>query len=318
MDAGSNTTPTRTIAVCLLGAALLAILPESTTGRLRDLIRSAMQPGQRAVLAIRDYASEQLNGLQSDGLADREESIENLAGRVREAESQSRHLALMVQHLQQQLTDARQHGVSSFAAQTTNPLLSIHAVEARVIGREILAGIAARELLDSGEAAGLREDQWVVDAAGPVVDVGTDHALTSGLPVFAGRCIVGRVAATGKRTSAIQLITAADFRERAIVAGSNGILTSTSPNGLLEGTGHGCRLTQIGATDDIQVGDIVYSLPAFPVQAAMLFGVVKSCTRQPGALHWNIEVEPRADLSNLNTVEIVTPQINPERLAQKH
>lgn len=316
MDAGSNTVPIRTIAVCLLGAALLAILPDSTTGRLQDLIRAAMQPGQQAVLSVRDYASQQLNDLQSDELADRDESIQNLAGRVRQAESQSRQLALMVQHLQQQLAEARQHGNSNLATQPTNPLLSIHAVKARVMGREILAGVQARRLLDLGESDGLREDQWVVESAGPIVDVGLDHSLTSGLPVFAGRCIVGRIAAAGKQTSAIQLITAADFRERAVVAGSNGILTSSSPSGLLEGTGHGCRLTQVAATDDIQVGDVVYSVPTFPVQTPMLFGVVTSCERQPGALHWNIEIEPRADLGNLKTVEIVTPQINPDRLAQ--
>lgn len=318
MDAGANTTPVRTIAVCLLGAALLAILPDSITAQLRDLVRTAMQPGQRTVLSARELAAQQWNRLQSAELADRDTAIEDLAARARESEAHARQLAMMIQKLQQQLDDVRRHGRSRFNTQSTDPLFSVRAIEARVIGQEILAGVKSRHLLDQGQSDGLREDQWVLDAAGPVIDAGSDLTLTSGLPVFAGRCIVGRVAQAGKRTSSIQLITAADFRERAIVANSHGILTESSPSGLLEGTGNGCRLAQLSATHDVQVGDLVYSFPGFPVQAPMLFGIVKSRTRHPGALHWDVEVEPRADLANLNTVQIVTPDVNPNRIAQRN
>jgi hypothetical protein len=49
----------------------------------------------------------------------------------------------------------------------------------------------------------------------------------------------------------------------------------------------------------------------------MLFGVVASCTRQPGALHWDVEVEPHVDVGQIRTVQILTPTINPQRLAER-
>ncbi len=316
MDAGSNNSTFRTTTACLLAAMLLAILPDSVTARLRDAVRMMLQPGQSALLVMEEHADRRWVAFQSDELAARDQDLEELAARARTFEFQTRQSALAIRELQRQLAEARHNGASQFPTQPTEPLLSVRAVEARILGQEILAGLKSRQLLDLGHAEGLREDQWVVDTERPILDVGSDLSVRTGLPVFAGRCIVGRVAQSGRWTSSLQFITAADFRSRAVLADSRG-LTQSSPQGLMEGTGSGCRLTQIGANENVQAGDSVYSLPGFPVDAPMLFGVVVSCTRQPGALHWEIEVEPHVDVAQIRAVQILTPSITPQRLAER-
>jgi cell shape-determining protein MreC len=317
MDAGSNNSIFKVTTACLLGAMLLAILPDSLTAQLRDAVRAILQPGQSALLAMREHADKQWVAFQSDEFAARNQEFQDLAARARASEFQARQSALAIRELQRQLAEARRYAASQFPTQPTEPLLSVRAVEARILGKEILAGLKSRQLLDLGQANGLREDQWVVDTERPILDLGSDQSLRTGLPVFAGRCIVGRVAQSGRWTSSLQLITATDFRAKAILADARGLLPESSPQGLLEGTGSGCRLTQVGANENVQVGDTVYSVPGFPVDAPMLFGVVASCTRQPGALHWDVEVEPHVDVGQIRTVQILTPTINPQRLAER-
>jgi len=317
MSAGSNNSIFKVTAACLLGAVLLAILPDSLTAQLRDAVRAILQPGQTALQSMRGHADKRWTAFQSDELAARDQDFQDLAARARTYEFQARQSALAIHELQRQLANARRNGMSQFPTQPTEPLLSVRAVEARILGQEILAGLKSRQLLDLGRTDGLREDQWVVDTDRPILDVGGDQSLRTGLPVFAGRCIVGRVAQSGRWTSSLQLITATDFRARAVLSDSRRLLPESSPQGLLEGTGSGCRLTQVGANENVQVGDTVYSVPGFPVDAPMLFGVVASCTRQPGALHWDIEVEPHVDVAQIRTVQILTPTINPQRLAER-
>lgn len=317
MDAASSNSSFKATAACVLGAVLLAVLPASSTAQLRNLVRSALQPGQTVLLSVRDHVDGTWTSLQSRRVAERDQEVQDLAARVRAAEFQARQSDLARQELQRQLDEIRRNGTPLQARQTA-PLLSAQTVELRVLGHEILAGLQSRRLLDQGQESGLQEDQWVLDSGQPILDAGSDLSLRTGLPVFAGRCIVGRVAQTGLWTSSLQLITASDFRARAVIADSRGRLLESSPQGLLEGTGSGCRLTQIPATEDVQVGDAVYSVPGFPVDAAMLFGVVTSRTQQPGALHWDVEVKPHADLTRLQTVQVLTPSINPQRLAERN
>ena len=85
---------------------------------------------------------------------------------------------------------------------------------------------------------------------------------------------------------------------------------------LLEGAGNGtCRLVSVPSSEHIDEGSLVYSAPSDRgIEAPMLFGRVTSAILQPGSLHWEITVTPAADLASLDSVQVVTTTLNPDRM----
>lgn len=315
MDSASHSSAFNAAAGCVLVAVVLAVLPESAVSSLRDLVRAAMIPGQRAAQASSDWLTAELATLISDQLAERNQQIEQLRRDVATAELILRRVQLQTRSQRAEIDSLHRNGSSPFVSDAVSSLVRERAVEARVLGSDIVAVWKSQRLLDQGASAGLASDQWILDGADVAIDAGLDQSLSSGLPVFAGRCIVGRIVEAGRWTSSLELLTAPSFRAQAVIHRDGPRGLETVGSGLIEGTGEGmCRVAEVGAQFDVEIGDAVYSASDPLAETPMLFGYVTAATLEPGALHWEVSVEPAADLSRLRKVQVVVPSVNPDRL----
>jgi cell shape-determining protein MreC len=310
----------RVLAACLLAAAMFAVLPASATVPVRDLIRTAVSPGQRCVTWTISSAESRWQFLVDDRLTEQQKKIEELHAEVEQSRLRERRAQLAAESTAQALADVERHGATPFAVEAAQSLIRPRAVRATVLGREILSELKSRRILDRGQSHGVASDLWVLNGNHPIVEAGSALNVTDGLPVFAGRCIVGRVVESGRWTSSMQFLTEPGFRARAVLARSepgdlNAAGFSFGSEGMVEGrsdlSSQGlCELSQIPATEHVQVGMYVYSPPGHAVDMPMLFGQVASAELSPGALHWNVTVRPAVDVSRLRTVEIVVPEVN--------
>jgi cell shape-determining protein MreC len=315
MDSTSHSLASRAVAGCLLVAVVLAVLPESAVSSLRDLVRAAMVPGQRVAQEASDWLAGRTLLLFSSELASRDREIEQLRADLAATALAVRRAQLQAGSLQAEIDSLHRNGPSPFASEAVSPLVRERAIEARVLGADVVAVWKGQRLLDQGSSHGLVVDQWILDAADVAIDAGIDQSLSSGLPVFAGRCVVGRVVNAGRWTSSLELLTAPTFRAQAMVTRSGPRGLEFAGTGMIEGTGSGlCRLVEVGSQLAVEIGDAVYSSVETTSDTPMLFGFVTEATLEPGALHWEISVEPAANLSQLRRVQVVVPSVNPERL----
>lgn len=320
MTESQNTGTFRVLAACLLGAAMFAVLPDSATSPIRDTVRLAISPGQRLVSSIVASAESRWQNAIDQQLADQQQRLEELHAEIASSQLKERRALLAVESASQQLAAVERHGGSPFAVETTPSMIRPRAVRATVLGREILSDLKSRRILDRGNTDGVASDLWVLNGDLPIVEAGSELNIASGLPVFAGRCVVGRIVEAGRWTSSLQYITEPGFRARAVIArvdsnGSAAAHFSFGAEGLIEGRSdlkqNGmCELAQIPATEQVDVGMPVYSPPRDAVDAPMLFGHVVSAEVPPGALHWVITVSPAVDINSLRYVEIVVPELS--------
>lgn len=299
--------------LCLGVGGLLTLLPTGMTGLIRDVVRAGFVPGQKALLTVRDKAQSSVTTLLSRQLSEQQHEIEDLQSELADANRRERRARLIATNALQQVTELRQQP-ESIGVAATEPLFAARAIEARVIGRELLSLWKSKRLLDHGARDGVQEDQWVLDGNGMKLDQGEDASLVPGLMVFAGRSVLGRVSEAGKFVSSVELISDRGFRAKATVGRASGQGLSFSTAGLLEGDGGGmCRLTQIPASDTVAIGDGVYTVPEdSSVESPLLFGRVSSVT--PGPLHWDVVVKPEANAASFRTVQVLTTSFNPQRL----
>ena len=305
---------TKATLICLFVAVIVAVLPASVTAPARDLVRLAFVPTLRLVGDFRSEADSQLEAFSSHEAIRLKKDNEKLLTRLREAELQNQKTQLGLLDAQNQIAQLKTTGASPFASSAESLLVTPHAVSARLIGDELVSLWKSNRLLDRGSKSGLFEDQWVLDGEAPKIDHGQTSNIVDGLPVFAGRCLVGRIAKSGRWTSSLQLTSDPEFRAKAVVLLRNpGVL---SEEFLLEGAGNGaCRLVSVPSSEHIEEGALVYSVPGDRgIEAPMLFGRVTQATLQPGSLHWEITVTPAVDVESLGSVQVVTTRLNPDRM----
>lgn len=320
MKESDQTGTFRVLAACLLGAAMFAVLPASATTPIRDIIRLAVAPGQRLVTSAVDTTQSRWQRMLDEKLAAQQQELDQLHREIAQSQLRERRALLAAESASQDLASVRRNGASPFMVETAQPLIQPHAVRAAVLGREILSELKSRRILDRGDADGVAADLWVLNGEFPIVQAGSERSVADGLPVFAGRCIVGRIVDAGRWTSSLQFVTEPGFRARAVIARVNGdnpnaTQFSFGSEGLIEGRSvlkqKGlCELAQIPVTEQVDVGMPVYSPPGHAVDAPMLFGHVVAADAPPGALHWVIHVSPAADLNKIRSVEIVVPKLS--------
>lgn len=305
---------TKAALICLFTAAIVAVLPASVISPLRDLTRLAFVPALRLVGEFRGESEMYLEAFSSHEAIRLRKENRQLTDRLRAVELQQRRTQLEVMAAQKQIAELNRIGPSPFAASQASPLVTSHAVEAGVIGDEIVSLWRSRRLLDRGSKSGLFEDQWVLDAKGPRIDHGQTSDVVDGLPVFAGRCIVGRIASAGRWTSSLQLVSDSEFRARAVVLQQKSDVFSGEF--LLEGAGDGtCRLISVPSSQLIEMGAFIYSVSGDrSIDVPMLFGRVTSANLPPGSLHWNITVTPEVAVTDLSSVQVVTTTLNSDRM----
>lgn len=312
----------RVLAACLLAAAMFAVLPASATTPIRDIIRLAVAPGQRLVTSAIATTQTRWQQMLNEKLATQRQELDQLHREIAQSQLKERRALLATEAAFQELACVRRNGASPFAVQTIQPLLRSHAIRAAVLGREILSELKSRRILDRGDTDGVAADLWVLNGEFPIVQAGSELSVADGLSVFAGRCIVGRIVAAGRWTSSLQFVTEPGFRARAVIARVNGDVPnapqfSFGSEGLIEGRSDLkekglCELTQIPATEQVDVGMPVYSPPGHAVDAPMLFGHVVSAKVPPGALHWVITFSPAVEQDDIFNVEIVVPKLSTE------
>ena len=320
MTESQNTGTFRVVAACLLGAAMFAVLPASATSPIRDIVRLSISPGQRFVSSTVATAKSKWQGSIDQKLAAQQRQLDRLENEVANSQLHARRALLAAESANRQLAAVERNGASSFSVETVQSLIRPRAVRASVLGREILSELKSRRILDRGNTDGVAADLWVLNGDLPIVQAGSELNIANGLPVFAGRCVVGRIVEAGRWTSSLLYITERGFRARAVIArvdsnGSNVDRFSFGAEGLIEGRSDlkqqgMCELAQIPATEHVDVGMAVYSPPRDAVDAPMLFGHVASAEIPPGALHWVITVSPAVDVNQLRSVEIVVPELS--------
>jgi cell shape-determining protein MreC len=305
---------TKATLICLFAAVIVAVLPASVTSPAKDLVRLGFVPALRLVGDFRSEANSQIEAFSSHKAIRLKKENEKLSARLREAELQNRRTKLGILDARNKIAQLKTTGTSPFSSSTESPLVTPHAISARLIGDELVSLWKSNRLLDRGSKSGLFEDQWVLDDDAPKIDHGQTSNVVDGLPVFAGRCLVGRIAKSGRWTSSLQLTSDPEFRAKAVALLRNpGVL---SEEFLLEGAGNGvCRLVSVPSSEHIEEGMLVYSVPGDRgIEAPMLFGRVTQATLQPGSLHWEITVAPAVDVESLNSVQVVTTRLNPARI----
>lgn len=302
----------RTALLCLGVGGLLTLLPAGLTSLVRDGIRAAFVPGQNTLLNLREQAGTAMTSLLSQQLATQQRELDDLHSELLEANRRERRARLIATQALQQVADLRQQP-KTIAVAATEPLFASRAIEARVIGQELLSLWKSKRLLDHGARDGVQEDQWVLDGSGLKLDQGEDASLVPGLMVFAGRSVLGRITEAGKFVSSVELISDRGFRAKAAVGRASGQGLSFSTAGLLEGDGGQCRLTQIPASETVAIGDGVFTVPIdVSIESPLLFGHVITAT--PGPLHWDVVVKPEVEPAALRTVQVLTTSFNPQRL----
>lgn len=319
MTDSQNNGTFRVLAACLLGAAMLAVLPSSVTMPVRDALRVFVSPGQRLVSAGISTAVSRWQQFVSRELVSEKERIVRLKAELAASQYRERRAHLAAVAASEQLAGISQNGATPFEVTPVPSLIRTQAVRADVLGVEMLTELKSRGILNRGASEGVAPDLWVLDAGVPVIQAGSEVSVADGLPVFAGRCIVGRVVEAGRWTSTLQYLTEPGFRARALLVDERDSADvpdkfTLGAEGLIEGRSdlkqqRLCELTQIPVTEQVEVGMAVYSPPDHAVDAPMLFGHVVSAEVPTGGLHWTITVRPAVDLESLRQVEVAVPSL---------
>jgi len=305
---------TKATLICLFAVVIVIILPESITTPFRDAVRRCFVPVLHLVGDLQTELDVQFENFSSREVLRLREENTKLAERLNTSELLQRRTQLGISAVQEQIDRIQRSGTSPFSNPQRSPLVIEQSVEARILGDEIVSLWKSYRLLDRGSGAGLFEDQWVLDEKSLRIDHGQESSVVDGLAVFAGRCIVGRIAKAGRWTSSLQVITDPQFRARAVVLQQNS--GAFSREVLIEGAGDGtCRLVSVPSTETVEVDSLVYSVPGDRgIEAPMLFGRVASASLSPGSLHWQITVTPEIDMAALKSVQVVTTTLNPDRM----
>lgn len=299
-------------ALCVAGVAL-GLAPAGFVGRWRAAVRDALRPGQTAVRRAISAAAEiphRLPSWEPDATAQRklESQLGAVTRRNRQLEVQ---LAALVDQRQKE-TQSPERALPR--GESRPPLLVPQLIEARVLGETSATLWRSRKLVGAGASAGVVESAIVLDDSRTLIDEGLDSRLSAGDAVYAGRCVVGKVAEVGRYSSTVQTVTEEGYSGRARVARrtSRGLVFGST--GTLFGDGSPrCRLRHI--SEPVNVGDEVYTggtdglLPF-----AMYYGRIVRAELEPAATEWTIEVEPAVPLDRFERVQILRLGINAGRI----
>jgi cell shape-determining protein MreC len=300
----------------LLAVALgLLIVPRAWSDSTRTLVLDATLPGQRLVQNLRGWPGATWDRWSQT--ADNSREVEALQTQLDEWKLRYRRLEIESAALRAELANIEQNGVAAYSGEPGKPLLVPQLLEATVLGEEFPALWSAGYFVDRGSAAGVVETSLVLDNAHLKVDQGTESRLESGQPVYAGRAVVGRVALVGRYMSTIRRVTDADYRGLAQIIRQTSQGRQFGPQGELEGCGEDqpCRLTRIAATEQVRVGDEVYTAGRDTLlPSPMYYGTIVRVEHRPGEECWDIDVEPAARNIELQSVQILRQRVNTERV----
>ena len=280
----------------LLAMTALNVVPAETLDRIRSLLLDGLRPGQMLLRPVPRCLPVALASSQAPADADHRQ-VEALEARVRELE-------LERQQLRERLAAVETWGRRP-RGQKSEPLVVPALVSSRWLGEELSLVWRSRGMLAVGGRDGVHENALVLQSELPLVDVGGPHQVGVGNPVFAGRVVVGKIAAVGRQTSTVRRVTDAGYSDRVRVA-------RRTPEGLLlitEGTlvGEGqplCRLRHI--TEPVATGDLILTSGTDGIlPLPMYYGTVTEASLDPAGREWEVTVQPAATAGTLAEVEVL-------------
>lgn len=306
MTDGTEKPAWRSTLVCCGVAIACITLPQPIQSAVRATVHDALSPGQHLAQPLL-HSARWTHPDTGEPLAERlvaNQELEQLRLTLRQ--QQLREAAL-----RDQLKAARDQGVTPYTGQPSAPLVRHELLEARVLGREKDLSDQPALLVGLGSARGAVSEAFVVRGGNPILDQGSSRGIESGQPVYAGRCVVGRVERAGRWTSAVQLISDTRYTGRAQLLRESDDGSQFGAEGLLVGHGDGtCRLTGIPYTEPVAVGDDVYTggrSARFP--HPMYYGRVVAAELESGQ-RWNIIVKPHVAPDVLVDVAVLRQSLN--------
>ncbi len=302
------------LAICLAGSTLL-VAPPRVRESIQAAIRDASRPGLLVVVQIIDNSKLAVAALQAAWLT--QDRVAMLESQVQAAELRERHWQLAAAELRNQLS-RKTSDQQAPSAETVPPLITAEFLSARILAGDTAALWREQKILGIGRNQGLVESSLVLEDARPLIDIGADHQLEPGQPVYSGSQAVGRVVRVGRWTSVLQSVTDPEFRGGLVeLARETSLGLVFGPKGLLEGIGDGlCRVNSVSSTEAVFVGQQVYSAArAGDLPGRVYFGRVVPANLSPGSPHWEILVRPQFDFSQLDRVSVLRRVPNPERIA---
>jgi rod shape-determining protein MreC len=133
-----------------------------------------------------------------------------------------------------------------------------------------------------------------------LINKGTAHGLSVGMPVLAGPGLIGRIVDVSWHSAKVLLLIDESSNIDAIVQRNR-------TQGILRGAGsRGCVLKYISKTQDVKEGDLIISSGVggvFP--KGLMIGSVSHVDRQEAGLFLKINVAPSIDFSKLEEVSIL-------------
>lgn len=297
-----------------LGGLVLAASPASTTAALRSPFRDLLRPGQRILVdvqqRVRDWQS--APQFQAEEYAELEQVRQDLAS----AELRARKLLAENATLQQERDTLQAEMRIPIAKRGSLPLVVPNLLSANVLSKKTADHLRQAVAIDVGKRDAVDPLAYVLDGEQPLLDQGATTGIEPGQDVYSARNVIGRVDTVGRWTSSIRLITDPEYQALARLArkSDRGMLWGAA--GRLEGDGAAhCRLRSIEATQLVSVGDLVFSVQgdgALP--HPMFYGRVIEAELRPGAVEWDIRIEPAGNLDALRSVHVLRQSLNPLRM----
>lgn len=302
-------------ATVLFGAAgvVLFAATDGVETSIRNAIHDALKPGQIGLVRIVASSRQRFATLTE---SNQPTELNRVNDELQAWKLRYRRLQLAHVDLREKNKRLKKHGVPISAASSTEPLLVVELLNANVLGDTASAIWRSGKLIDVGRSNGVEESALVIQGDGLLIDQGKDAEITEDLPVYCGRCVVGKIEHAGRWSSTVQVITDERYRELVTLARRTPAGLVYGSQGQLEGTGHdGCRLTLISADEPVSVGDAVYSIPSKGlVDYPMLYGTVTRAELKPGSMHWSIFVKPAITIDEVHAVQVLQSRINPVRM----
>lgn len=290
----------------------LCALPPRWFAAPRQMLLEALRPGQRFVAEVRGAVADARQRVAyAVRFADEQKVLQDELDSLTQ-ENQRLRAALAAASVK----SASQNDASTIHAQSSEPLLEVDGVEARVLGHRARSVLARHGLLDVGTSARVEPGRLVLDGDAAWLDLGRDAALETGQFALAGGNVWGRLVEVGGRVSIAQRVTASGYRDLVQIGRREGGQWYVTARGVLEGTGEPeARIRFVEVTAPIAAGDHVYTAPGDGLLDVPLFyGQVTRVEQVAGAVHWEIRMLPAA-AEWPDRVTVVTAAPNPARLA---
>ncbi len=284
------------LALGLVLALLLALLPAGWSASIKNVAREVLRPGQIAASVARRHGDHVKTLITSHW-----HTVDQLA----EVRRELGRLKLENSRLTSDLAASTTKETASADISEDDRLLRARCVRANVLGRQARAFLGRHHLLDVGTADG-------VEPKALVIDRGDDAELKPNQLVLSGRNVWGQLVELGTNTSTVRPVTDHGYRDLVRVG------TGQGPQGIVEGTGEPlARIRLIEVTEPLAVGDTVFATGAKGLlRESLVYGQIERLERKVGAAHWDIWMRP-AIADEPDTVSVLSVELNPSRVASR-